>query len=454
MKKFKDLTFFGKTRRIALYGLAVYGLCTAASFIGFIPGVSVGIAQGISTALGIGGTLAAATTVGSVATNLAGRTVNAIRYIFNINGYKDKVKNNRNNRNNRNKSNEQEEDLKIKNVQKNNKQKQPVVVKKTKKEQPRVVKKETGVESKSGERTYNETSVKLNNGNVMPRVSFGTWGMFDRSDAGYAPTLDAINNGCRNIDTAAAYHTESGVGQAIRDSGVNRSDIYVSTKLNPQEATDYNTTINAVKESLKTMGLKYIDTVYIHAPERYQENGNELVKVENKNNEIYKALLQLQKQGLIKNIGMSNFTVDQMKVAIGDTNVNPQLVQMPLSVGYREPNLMKFCKEHKIQTVAYSPLASGYALKDPKVIELANKYGVTPADICLDYAMQLTGSYCFRSVNSKHIQSGLGVSKILTREDIIELSKVNIDYRAWDYNNGMAPGKDIMNKSNDKGRIK
>lgn len=456
MKKFKDLTFMQKVRRIGWYALGAAALAFGGSFIGLIQGITTSVAQAISIGFG----LASAASLGvvgiSAVSSVMQGIVNGVRRLFNINGYKDKVKANKKNKlKNKNKSNVQEEDLTITNNKDNSKKNvntQTVV----EQEKPKV---KTTVQSNKNQgninpNAYNNTYVRLNNGNVMPRVSFGTWGMFDREDLGYEPTLTALKNGCRNIDTASAYRSESAVGQAMRDSNVKRSDIYVSTKLDPQKAVDFDTTVDSIKESLKNMGLKYIDTVYIHAPERYVENGTKLGKIENKNNEIYKALLKLQQEGIIKNIGLTNFTPEQITNTIGNSNIYPQVVQLPVSVGYREPKLMKYCKEHNIQTIAYSPLASGYALEDPTVVKLASKYGVTPADICLDYAMQLTGSYCFRSTKAKHIQSGLNVSKILSKEDLVELSKVNIDYRAWDYVNGLVEGKDIISRKNEIKRNK
>ena len=453
MKKFKDLTFIGKVRRIGTIALIGAGLCFGATYLGMLPGVTTAVAKVISAVAGSGVVIGAGVVGLGLFTEVLRGGVNLVRRIFNINGYRDRIKNNKQNKNNNKsnqKNNEKEEELKIVNKNKNIRIETP----RKKRSEIHVPTTSPISESVLNINSYNNTSTRLNNGNLMPRVSFGTWGMFDRDDGGYAPTLEAIRNGCRNIDTASVYRTETGVGQAIKDSGVKRSEIYVSTKLNPQEAIDFDTTIASVKESLKKMGLKYVDTVYIHAPERHVTKGNATVKEENNNNEIYKALLKLQQEGLIKNIGVSNFTPEQIEKTVGNTNIYPQLVQMPLSVGYREPKLLNYCKEHKIQTVAYSPLASGYALKDPKVIKLAEKYGVTPADICLDYAMQLTGSYCFRSVKKDHIQSGLNVSKILSKEDLLELAKVNIDYRAWDYNTGLVEGKDILSKKEEFVRIK
>lgn len=276
---------------------------------------------------------------------------------------------------------------------------------------------------------YNNEDIVLSNGTTMPRVAFGTWRMWRRRDAGMIPTTAALKSGCRYIDTAKAYHTEIGVGMAIRQSRINRSNVFISTKLNPDRIRDGNAVWGEIYESKMHMFTDYIDCVFIHAPATWDGEINDNIS-------IYKALEESYKKGEIRNIGLSNFSIEQIQEILNVCEIPPTVIQMPLSIGYVDKELLYFCKQHGIQPIAYSPIASGYLLDSPIVVQMAEKYGVEPAQVCLDFAGQLCGAYAFGSEDPEHIATNLATEQLLTPEDMDTLLQIKDDRRMWDFKKG------------------
>ena len=217
---------------------------------------------------------------------------------------------------------------------------------------------------------------------------------------------------------------------AMKRFNIKRDDVFLSTKLDPDSVSDAVSAKMGIEESLNNLQVDYLDCMYIHAPTSWD------MSVKNDNLAIYKELEKAYKQGKIKNIGLSNFNIEQMKEILKNCEIKPTLVQLPVSIGYANKEMVDFCKENGIQPIAYSPIASGNLLKSELVNKLARKYNTTPANVCLDYAGQVCGAVCFGSEDENHIAQNLRTEKLLSKEDVEKLNNIKDDRRQWDYIKG------------------
>ena len=221
----------------------------------------------------------------------------------------------------------------------------------------------------------------LSNGVHIPKIAFGTWQI--PNEEAYQATLDAISVGYRHIDTAKSYHNEEAVGRAIRDSKVNREDLFVVSKLRAP-ALGYNETINAFELQLKELGLDYMDLYLIHAPWPWDKRFESCTK---ENIEAWKAMEYLYKLGKIKSIGVSNFDISDLQAIIESCDIVPMVKQIRFSVGYTQDELVQFCRKNNILIEAYSPLGTGSVFAETRLVEMASKYQVSVAQLCLRYCL-------------------------------------------------------------------
>ena len=221
----------------------------------------------------------------------------------------------------------------------------------------------------------------LSNGVAIPWVGFGTWQTPDGQVAADSVKA-ALAAGYRHIDTASIYRNETGVGQGIRESGVPREEIFVTTKI-WNNKRGYEKTRESVEKSLERLGLDYLDMVLIHwpaAPHRV-ENWEEL------NQSTWQALTDLYKEGKIRAIGVSNFKPHHLK-ALLEAEVKPMVNQIELHPGMTQQETADLCKEHGILLEAWSPLGCGRLLDHPFLGELAAKYGKSVAQVCIRWCLQ------------------------------------------------------------------
>ena len=221
----------------------------------------------------------------------------------------------------------------------------------------------------------------LSNGVAIPWVGFGTWQTPDGQVAADSVKA-ALAAGYRHIDTASIYKNEAGVGQGIRESGVPREEIFVTTKI-WNNKRGYEKTRESVEKSLERLGLDYLDMVLIHwpaAPHRV-ENWEEL------NQSTWQALTDLYKEGKIRAIGVSNFKPHHLK-ALLEAEVKPMVNQIELHPGMTQQETVDLCKEHGILLEAWSPLGCGRLLDHPFLAELAAKYGKSVAQVCIRWCLQ------------------------------------------------------------------
>ena len=266
----------------------------------------------------------------------------------------------------------------------------------------------------------NESTLKLRNGLVIPRLSIGTWGL-NASEAKEA-VKKALSNGIKYIDTAQEYQNENAVANAIRESGIDKKSVLISTKLTPREVKDYETAVEGINKSAIIFSGIGIDIMFIHAEDNWDNAGNE---VGHDNIGIVKALLEAKEEGIIKAYGVSNFSVKELQ-KIKDSGLElPEIVQLPHSIGTRRQDVINFCIENNIQMQSYSPFKSSSKFTNDDVInEIANKYGKKVPEVYLSYALQTTGSVVFRSLNEEHIKNNISLIPFLSDEDINTLNKI------------------------------
>jgi len=255
----------------------------------------------------------------------------------------------------------------------------------------------------------------LHNGVSIPCVGFGTWQTPD-DKTGVAAVRAALACGYRHIDTAAIYGNEESVGAGMRESGVRREDIFLTTKL-WNTVRGYDETVAAVRESLQRLGTDYLDLYLIHWPNPapYRAQG---VWVQ-KNAESYRAMEDLYEQGALRAIGVSNFMPHHLDALLETARVLPQVNQMRLCPGETQRETVAWCRERNILLEAYSPMGTGKIFADPTMQALAKRYGRSVAQLCVRYSLQSGYLPLPKSVTPARIQENAQVFDFeIAAEDI------------------------------------
>ena len=265
----------------------------------------------------------------------------------------------------------------------------------------------------------------LSNGVKAPALAYGTW-LIKNEDAVNCVKL-AIKHGYTHIDTAQAYGNEEGVGRGIRESGVNRKDIFVTTKVMAEYKT-YKKAKKSIDDSLKRLGLDYIDLILIHCPQPWALFRGKK-SFDKENIEVWKALEEAYKEGKVRSIGVSNFNIDELNNIINNCEIKPMVNQILIHIANTPIDVIKFCQENDIVVEAYSPIAHGAALKNEAIIKMAEKYKVSVAQLCIQYTLQLDTISIPKASSEDHIKSNIDLNFEISEEDMVELIKLNeIDY--------------------------
>ena len=259
-------------------------------------------------------------------------------------------------------------------------------------------------------------TIKLNDGNTMPQLGLGVW---QASDAeARAAVRHAIESGYRSVDTASIYRNENGVGQGVKDAGVQRSEIFLTTKIwNSDQGTD--STVRGLEDSLRRLDTDYVDLLLIHWPAarrgRYQDT--------------WETMIGLKEKGLTRSIGVSNFQPEHLK-AIAKLGATPAVNQIELHPYLQQHALRKLHSEMGIATECWSPLAQSQALKDPIINELAAKHRKTAAQIVLRWHLDSGFVVIPKSVTPERIESNIDVFDFqLDQEDMAIIGKLDQNYR-------------------------
>lgn len=236
--------------------------------------------------------------------------------------------------------------------------------------------------------------------------------------------------GYRHIDTAELYRNEESVGNAVRDflaeSGVPREDVWVTTKLWPNNK-NYNDVKISCQQSLNRLGLDYIDLYLIHSP---YDQAHRL--------EQWRALIDLQKEGIVKSIGVSNYGIHHIEELWSHFEIKPAVNQFELTPYLTRTDLVSFCQEHDIVVESYSPLTKGIKLSDSKLISLAEKYQCTPAQLLLQWNLQHNYVTIPKSVTPSRIQENLETlshfkDNLITDDDLKLMDQWNEELvTGWD----------------------
>lgn len=221
----------------------------------------------------------------------------------------------------------------------------------------------------------------LNNGVEIPAVAFGTYKAADGKSADVIRT--AIEAGYRYFDTASFYGTETYLAEAVRESGISRDEIFIASKLWKTEM-GYDNVKKAFERTLENLETDYLDLYLIHWP--LPEPGYKEWKQLDK--ETWRAMEELYQEGKIRAIGLSNFLPHHIENILDDCTVRPAVDQIEYHPGYSQEAVVQYCKERDILVQAWSPIGRQRVLTEGLVQELAEKYGVSPARICLKFAVQ------------------------------------------------------------------
>jgi 2,5-diketo-D-gluconate reductase A len=251
----------------------------------------------------------------------------------------------------------------------------------------------------------------FNDGNTIPQLGYGVWQVED--DVAEKVVVQAFEAGFRHIDTAKIYGNEAGVGRAIERSGLNPEDIFITTKLwNADQG--FESTLAAFEASMERLGLETLDLYLIHWQQPQQD----------KYVDTWKALIELQKRGRVKSIGVSNFTTEGLQRIIDETGVVPAINQMELHPFFNQAELRAFNGSKGILTQAWSPLGQGgELLEHPAIAEIAARHNATPAQVVIAWHLAIGNVVIPKSVTESRIRENYAALDV--RLDAADIEAIN-----------------------------
>lgn len=258
-------------------------------------------------------------------------------------------------------------------------------------------------------------NIKMNNGKEIPKMALGTW--FIEDDKVADAVRAAVNIGYRHIDTAQAYGNERGVGEGVCTSGIPREEIFVTSKVAAENKT-YESAAQSIDETLKIMGLDYIDMMIIHSPQPWVEVNQSENRYFPENREVWRAMEDAVEAGKVRTIGVSNFNRADIENILEVCRIRPAVNQVLCHISNTPLELIDYCNEQGIAVEAYSPVAHGATLKDPRVAEIAEKYHVSIPQLCIRYDWQLGTIVLPKTANPDHMKSNSEIDFVISDEDM------------------------------------
>ncbi|HSK67976.1 MAG TPA: aldo/keto reductase [Candidatus Limnocylindria bacterium] len=258
----------------------------------------------------------------------------------------------------------------------------------------------------------------LHNGTGIPCVGFGTAEL--RGEHGKRAFLTALETGYRHLDSAQMYYNEEMVGAAVKESGVPREEVFITTKL-ANDVRGYRETMDSLDESLRKLGTPYADLFLIHwpAPAPFKENWRQM------NAESWRAMEDLLEAGKVRSIGVSNFRPEHTKALLKTARVKPMVNQIRLLPGYTQEDVVAYSREEGMLLEAYSPLGAGEIFSSREMKDLARKYGRTVAQLAIRWCLQRGFLPLPRSGNPDRIRENTGVFDFdISGEDLVRLDRV------------------------------
>jgi diketogulonate reductase-like aldo/keto reductase len=265
-----------------------------------------------------------------------------------------------------------------------------------------------------------KSTVRLNNGISMPLLGLGVYLMRPGRET-YEAVRAALETGYRLVDTAAVYRNEVDAGRAIRDSGIPREEVFITTKL-WNDDHGYDAAMRAFDASLRRLGTSFIDLYLVHFP------------VPELRKESWRALEKILQSGRARAIGVSNYTVRHLKELLGQSGIVPAVDQVEFSPFLYQRDLIEFCGKNGIQVEAYAPLTAGRRLHDPRITAIAKRHGRTNAQVLLRWAVQHGLVVIPKSAHPDRIAENARIFDFeLTSGDVLELDGLHDGFRSsWD----------------------
>lgn len=257
-----------------------------------------------------------------------------------------------------------------------------------------------------------EDSFTLNNGYKIPCIGFGTW-QTPEGETALNAVKEAIKLGYKHIDTAAIYCNEKSVGKAIKESGINRNELFITSKVWNKER-GCKTTLNAFEKTLNDLELDYLDLYLIHWP----ASVNQFKDWDNINLETWRAMTELYKAGKIKAIGVSNFMPHHLK-SLMETEVKPMVNQIEFHAGFMQEETFNYCKDNNILVEAWSPLGTGKMLNNDVLKNIASKYNKSIAQLCIRWCIQNNTLPLPKSITASRIKENTEIFDfVISDEDM------------------------------------
>ncbi len=254
----------------------------------------------------------------------------------------------------------------------------------------------------------------LSNGVEIPKIGFGTWFIPDETAA--KSVVEAVAVGYRHIDTAQSYHNERGVGEGVRACGLKREELFITTKL-AADIKVYDKAVVSIDQSLKKLGLDYVDLMIIHSPTPWTEFGGEERYFEG-NREAWRALEDAYKAGKLRAIGVSNFLIMDLEKLTEKATIKPMVDQILIHISNTPKGLIDYCQEHNILVEAYSPLAHGELFGNEEVVKMAEKYDVSVAQLAIRYCIELGLLPLPKTVSPKNMKTNADVDFVISAKDM------------------------------------
>lgn len=261
--------------------------------------------------------------------------------------------------------------------------------------------------------------MKLSNGIEIPSMGFGTYKMAPEDTK--ASVLCALRSGWRHIDTAAFYRNEAEVGEAVRESGIARGEIFVTTKLWNADR-GYDSALRAFDRSQEALGLDYVDLYLIHWPASpfFRDDWKKI------NADSWRALERLYKEGRVRAIGLSNFMPRHILPLLEGAEIAPMVDQIEFHPGWMQQDCLDFCREHSMVVEAWAPLIKGEALSHPVITGIAGRLGWTPSQVVLSWVRACGVVPLCKSVTPSRIAENLAAGSLeLGPEDVAAISALH-----------------------------
>ena len=261
---------------------------------------------------------------------------------------------------------------------------------------------------------YSNT-LTLSNGVRIPQLGLGTW--FIDDDKAAEAVKAAAKLGYRHFDTAQAYGNERGVGEGVRTCGIPREELFVVSKAAAEHKT-YQQAKNGIDETLRKMGLDYLDMMIIHSPQPWNKVNQCEDRYVEGNRAAWRALEEAYQEGKLRAIGVSNFQIGDLNSLMEACAVKPMVNQILLHISNTPLELVEFCQNNGIAVEAYSPIAHGEILHQPEIQAMAEKYGVSVPQLCIRYTLQLGAVSLPKTANPAHMETNAQVEFAISAEDM------------------------------------